>query len=158
MWNLTEGKFITQGQEIEFDATDIYFLTGLSHRGEKPHMEGMRISKETLDALIARVCPGARKSSTSGKLQIPTVEDLTLRVLLFTIMRAVGSQAQHEATKTQLWLALDFFNSTMYDWVKVVSLNMKIQLTKCRRGETKQFGYGSILVPLMLEKVPLLWL
>lgn len=29
-WNPTEGKFIIQGQEVEFDATDIYFLTGLS--------------------------------------------------------------------------------------------------------------------------------
>lgn len=35
-WNPTYGKFIIQGWDIELDATDIYFLTGLSHRGERP--------------------------------------------------------------------------------------------------------------------------
>lgn len=36
--------------------------------------------------------------------------------------------------------------------------NMKRQLTNCHRGETKQFGYGFILIPLMLEWVPALQL
>ena len=86
------------------------------------------------------------------------VNYLSLRVLLFTIMRVASSQAQHEVTKTQLWLALDCLNPTMFDWAEVVSLNIKRQLTKWQRGEMKQFGYGSILIPLMLEWVPILQL
>lgn len=99
------------------------------------------------------MCPGARKSNTSGKLAIPMVEDLVLRSVLFMVTRVAGSQAQHEATKTHLRLALDFLNPTMYNWAEAVTINMKIQLTKCRRGEAKQFGYKSILIPLMQERV-----
>jgi hypothetical protein len=32
---------------------------------------------------------------------------------------------------------------------------MKKQLTKCRTGRLKQFGYGSILVSFFLERVPI---
>lgn len=39
-WNLKDGKFIIQGQDIEFDLRDIYFLTRLSCRGERPILEG----------------------------------------------------------------------------------------------------------------------
>jgi hypothetical protein len=35
---------------------------------------------------------------------------------------------------------------------------MKKQLTKCRTGQLKQFGYGSILVSFFLERVPILHL
>jgi len=152
-WNLTDRKFIIWGKDIEFDATDIYFFTGLSRHGEKLILEGQWVTKETLDMLIARVCLGTRKSTTNGKLQIPTVEDLTLHSALFMVMRTVSSQAQHEATKTNLQLGIDFLNPTMYNCAKAVVVNMKRKLTKCRRGETKQFGYGSILILLMLEQV-----
>lgn len=113
-WNPMEGKFIIHGQEVDFDATDIYFLTGLSRWGERPRMGSVRITEDSLDILITRVFPRAWKSSTSGKLQIPMVNDLSLRVLLFTITRVASSQAQHKATKTQLWLALDFLIPTMF--------------------------------------------
>jgi len=39
-WNPEDGKFIIRGQDIEFHSTDIYFLTGLSRRGERPILEG----------------------------------------------------------------------------------------------------------------------
>lgn len=156
--NPTDEKFIIRGKDIEFYATDIYFLTRLSHRGERPILEGQRVVSETLDMLIAWVCPGAHKSATNGKLQIPTVDDLTLRSVLFMVTRTAGSQAQHEATKTHLWLALECLNPTMYNWAEAMAVNMKRQLTRCRCREAKQFGYGSILIPLMVEQVPVLQL
>ena len=48
-WNPVDGKFTIRGQDIEFDASDIYFLTGLSCRGQRPILEGQRPSGETLD-------------------------------------------------------------------------------------------------------------
>jgi hypothetical protein len=33
--------------------------------------------------------------------------------------------------------------------------SIKKQLTKCRQGELKQFGYGSLLVSFFLERVPI---
>lgn len=132
---------------------DIYFLTGLSCHGERPILEGQWVSGETLDMLIARVCLGAHKSATSGKLQILIVEELSLHSVLFMVTRTMGSQAQHKATKTHPRLALDCLNPTMYNWAEAVAVNMKRQLTKCYKGEMKQFGYESILILLMLERV-----
>jgi hypothetical protein len=70
------------------------------------------------------------------------------------VTRAAGSLANHEASKTHLLLALECLEPTVFDWCTAVTNNMKRQLSNCRRGETKQFGYGSILVPLILERVP----
>ena len=39
-WNPTDGKFIIRGRDIKFDSRDIYFSTGLSHRGERHILEG----------------------------------------------------------------------------------------------------------------------
>lgn len=93
---------------------DIYFFTSLYRHSERPILEGLRVTDETLEMLIAWVYPGAHKSVTSGKLQILMVEDLTLHSVLFMVMRIVGSQVQHEARKTHLQPALDFLNLTMY--------------------------------------------
>ena len=76
-WNPVDGKFTIRGRDIEFNYTDIYFLTGLSRRGERPILEGQRPSGDTLDMLMARVCLEARKTR-SGKVAIPTVEDIVL--------------------------------------------------------------------------------
>ena len=48
-WNPIDGKFTIRGKDIEFDHMDIYFLTGLSRRGQMPILEGQRPSGETLD-------------------------------------------------------------------------------------------------------------
>ena len=79
---------------------------------------------------MARVCPRARTGSGSGKVDIHTVEDLALRVVLHTITRATGSQAPHEATKAQLILASECMSPTLFDWATTVTVNIKRQLTK----------------------------
>lgn len=156
-WNPVDGKFTIRGQDIEFDSTDIYFLTGLSRRVQMPILEGQRPSGETLDQLMAGVCPRAMKTR-SGKVGIPTVEDMPLRTILFLVTRAAGSLANHEASKTQLLLALECLQPTIFNWAVAMTTSMKRQLSNYRRGESKQFAYGSLLLPLMLERVPALQL
>lgn len=102
--------------------------------------------------LMARVCPQARKTK-GGKVAIPKVEDIVLCAVLFMVTRAASSQAQHQASKTHLRLALECLNLTMFNWAETVTTKMKRQLNNCCRGETKQFGYRSILIPLTLEQV-----
>ena len=101
---------------------------------------------------MGQVCPQARKTR-SGKVEIPTVDDVVLRAMLFMVTWATGSRAQHEASKTHLQLAVECLNPTMFNCAETVTANMKRKITNFHRGETKQFGYGSILGPLMLEWV-----
>ena len=56
---------------------------------------------ESMDMLIGRQFLKARKSS-SGKVDIRSVNNLLLKVVLYTMKRAAGAQEPHEATKSQL--------------------------------------------------------
>ena len=155
IWDENQEKFILRDQELEIDVSDVYFITALSQMGAAPLLTDTRPSMENMTMVIDRVCRGARKGSSSGKVDIKTIPDLTLRVVLHTITRAVGSQALHEATKTQLLLAVDCMALTIYNWAEAVTIKMKRQLTKCKKTKLKQFGYGCILVSFFLERLPI---
>ena len=42
-------------------------------------------------------------------------------------------------------------NPTLFNWAEAVTINIKRQLTKCKKTKLKQFGYGAILVLFFLE-------
>ena len=88
--------------------------------------------------------PRGIKRIEQCEVDIHTVRDLALRVVLHTITRAAGSQAPPEATKAQLLLAFECMNPTLFDWATAVTTNIKRQLTKCKKAKLKQFGYGVI--------------
>ena len=75
--------------------------------------------------------------SGSGKVDIHTIPDLALRVVLHTITRAAGSQAPHEATKAQILLASECMTPLLFDWATAVTINIKRQLTKCKQAKLK---------------------
>ena len=68
-----------------------------------------------MEEVMARVCQGAQMGSGSKKVDIHTIPDLALRVVLHTITRAAGSQALHEATKAQLLLASECMSPLLFD-------------------------------------------
>ncbi|CAA3018921.1 Hypothetical predicted protein [Olea europaea subsp. europaea] len=48
--------------------------------------------------------------------------------------RTAGVQAPHEASKNHLLLATECLNPTLFDWATSATVNIKRQLTKCKRG------------------------
>ena len=46
-------------------------------------------------------------------------------------------------------------NPTLFDWATAVTSNIKRQLTRCKQVKLRQFGYGSILVSFILERLPI---
>ena len=52
--------------------------------------------------------------------------------------------------------ALEVMELIMFKWEEALLVVFKEQLTKCRCGDLKQFGYGTILVSLFLLRVHLL--
>ncbi|MCY6524778.1 hypothetical protein, partial [Actinobacillus pleuropneumoniae] len=67
----------------------------------------------------------AEKSNKGAKLKIAAIRDLSLHVRLSTITRAASSQAPHEATKTQLRLAANCMDPTVFNWAEAMADNMK---------------------------------
>ena len=137
IWDENKEVFKLQDQVLELEFSDVYFITGQSHRGLVPIMTGSRPSGEKMEMVMARVCPGVQTGSGSGKVDIHTVRDLALRVVLHTITWAAGSQTPHEATKAQLLLASECMNPTLFDWATTVTTKIKRQLTKCKKAKLK---------------------
>ena len=50
-------------------------------------------------------------------------------------------------------LAVEFL-TIVFDWCTLLLTNMKSQLTSIQKGQTKNFGYGTILCSFFFEKVP----
>ena len=49
---------------------------------------------------------------------------------------------------------LEAMAPTVFNWAEALLPIFKDQLTKCRQGELKQFGFGSILAYFFFERVP----
>ena len=137
MWDADEQVFKLRDQVLELEVADMYFITRLSPRGPVPILTGSRPSGKKMEQVMARVCRGAQLGSRSGKVDIHTIPDLALRVVLHTITQAAGSQAPHEATKAQILLASECMTSLLFDWATTVMINMKRQLTKCKQDKLK---------------------
>jgi len=103
LWYVDDQVFHLRDQVLELDVSDVYFITGLSQKGARPILTGGRPSEEKMTEVVDRVFPGAQFGKNSAKVDIPTIPDLTLRVILFTITRAAGVQAPHEAVVFKLF-------------------------------------------------------
>ena len=52
--------------------------------------------------------------------------------------------------------ALEAMAPIVFNWVEKILSVFKDQLTKCRQGELKQFGFRSILACFFFKRVPLM--
>ena len=50
--------------------------------------------------------------------------------------------------------AIEAMEPTIFNWVEEFLVTLKEQLTKCRWGELKKFGYNTILVSFFFDRVP----
>ena len=80
--------------------------------------------------------------------------DGPLRISLFIMQRVDGSQGVHQASRAHMMYAIEAMAPTVFNWVKSMLPTFKDQLTKCRQGELKQFGFVSILASFFFERVP----
>ena len=57
-------------------------------------------------------------------------------------------------SRTHILYAIEAMAPTVFNWVEALLPIFKDQVTKCRQGELKKFGFGSILACLFFEQVP----
>ena len=140
-------------QILEMDVDEIYFLTRSSRRGESMYFGGRGGSGESIDSYVSDLCvQGTRKQG--GKLPIQHVIDIPLDTILFTMTRIAGSTSAHLASKSQVLISLRATDGVVFDWCSGLLENLKDQLTCCRMGRQKQFGYDSILACFFFHRVP----
>jgi hypothetical protein len=155
MWDVDQQVFHVGVHTLSLDIEDVYFLTGLSRCGYHASLTGSRGGGLPMSEYCRQYCvPEVERSK--GKVAIWGVQDLTLRTILFTIAHMAGSAAPHMALQSYFQYAIECTEPRVFNWSDAVLRSIKRQLTKCRKGDLKQFGYGSLLVSFFLERVPLL--
>jgi hypothetical protein len=152
LWDVAEQGFRIETQLLTIELEDVYFLTSLSKRGAPIAFSGQRALPEQVDVYLARHCvPGARL--VGGRIPIKDVRELPLRSILFSIMSVMGRNNVHLASGSQIAYGVQCLEPTLFNWSAGFLQNVKKQVLGCRMAQ-KQFGYGSFLVSLFLERIP----
>lgn len=107
---------------------------------------------ESVDTYVRDYCR-RNTQNVSKNLQISQVVSLPLCTILFTITLITGSTTPHLAKKGQIQYALIAMDGVVYNLCMVLLINTKDQLAKYKRGQQKQFGYGSILASFFFHRV-----
>lgn len=106
--------FVIHDQELELETSDIYFITELSRIGEPVQLYGGKHIRVNVNTPLAKHCLEALKSK-SCKVDIITIGDLVLKVLLLTINKVVGAQALNESNKSKFQYAIDCMAATVFN-------------------------------------------
>ena len=88
--------------------------------------------------------------------QIPTnaIQNLELKAILLALGWIAGLEFLHQASRPMILYVVECICPTIYDWSTSLLRNMKQNLTYCKMGRVRKFGYGSILSALFFKRPP----
>ena len=86
---------------LPIEIEDIYFLTRLSMRGSPVALSGAQGGETSLDDIIDQHC-ALDTESQSKKLQIKSIVDIPLRIVVYTIGKVVGTRSAHLTTRSHM--------------------------------------------------------
>jgi hypothetical protein len=131
-WDLDSESFILDGQPLRIKVEDIYFLTGLSRRGEVVDLKsrgagsGMKV-EEYIEAHCV-----ARTPMVGIQISIRAIGNLSLKIIVLVLTSIIGSYSLHQSSRPLMFYALEYARLTVYDWCTSLLTNMKVQLTECK--------------------------
>jgi hypothetical protein len=132
----------------------IYFIMILSRIWEVPKFQywgGCR----SINDFINEYCIDDTKKS-GYEVPIKQITNLSLWVIMYTLVRIMGSNSLHLASGEQMYYGVEFLHPTMYDWSTTMLNNMKEQLTDYKLRKTNKFYFGSVLYTFFFEQVPMM--
>jgi hypothetical protein len=153
-WDPDSESFNLDGKPLMIEVEDIYFLAGLSRRGEVVNLKsqgvgrGMKI-KEYIDS---HYIVGTEK--VGSQLAIRAINNLSLKIVVLVLTRITGSTSLHQALRPLMFYSVECLRTTVYDWCTSLLDNMKSQLRECKQGDKRNFMFASILCSFFFEQVP----
>jgi hypothetical protein len=146
--------FNLDGQPLRIEVEDIYFLTGLSCRGEVVNLKARGAgSGMNIEDYIATHCI-AGTEKVGSQLPIRAINNLSLKIVVLVLTWITGSTSLHQASRPLMFYSVECLRPTVYDWCTSLLANMKSQLTDCKLGRKRNFGFTSILCSFFFERVP----
>jgi hypothetical protein len=114
-WHPDAEAFMLEGQSLTPMTEDIYFLTGLSRRGEPVNFRTFPSGPLNIAELIGLHCEaGIDKMGT--QVPINKISDLSLKVIVFLIGRITGSTTLHQASRAHMNCVVQCLNAQVFDW------------------------------------------
>jgi hypothetical protein len=117
----------------------------LKSRGAR---SGMRVE----EYIEAHCVAGIRM--VGSQIPIWAIGNLSLNIIVLMLTRIIGSTSLHQASRLLMFYALECVRPTMYDWCTSLLTNMKGQLTECKEGAKRNFGFASILCRFFFKRIP----
>jgi hypothetical protein len=156
MWSTNMQCFIVRGEQLTFSATeDVYFLMGLPFHGMAlaidPHLPG----EDRVETMAARHCTGPNPMSGSV-IRIEAIDDLLTECIATMVVRIYRSLGTQRITGGQLRVVEQVLDGDLFAWGVLMHTKILSQLNRCRRADSGDFAFGSMLVAWFLERVPLL--
>jgi hypothetical protein len=96
-WHLDAEAFMLEGQSLTPTTEDIYFLTGLSRRGEPVNFHTFPSGPHNIAELIGLHCE-AGTDKVGTQVPINKISNLSLKVIVLLIGWITGSTALHQAS------------------------------------------------------------
>ena len=113
-WHPDVEAFMLEGQSLVPTTEDIYFLTGLSRRGEPVNFRTFPMGPFNIEKLIA-LNYEAGTNHLISQVTISKITDLSLQAILFLIGRITGLAALHQASHAQMNYAIQCLNAQIFD-------------------------------------------
>jgi hypothetical protein len=141
-----------EGQSLVPTTEDIYFLTGLSRRGEPVNFQTFPAGPSKVSELIAEYCE-AGTDRRGSSVPISKIINLTLQTILLLIGRITDSAVVHQASRTQMNYVIQCMNAQIFYWSTTLLECMKRQLTDCRQRTQRNFRFRTILCSFFFKRV-----
>jgi hypothetical protein len=142
-----------EGQSLTSNTEDIYFLTGLSRRGEPVNLRTFPLGSFNIEDYINMYCEAGTEKVYS-QVSIDKIMDLSLLVILLLIRWITRSTTLHQASRTHMHCTIQCLEATIFYWSTTMLVCMKRQLTECRQHTNKNFRFGTILWSFFFERMP----
>jgi hypothetical protein len=143
-WHPDVEAFMLEGQSLVPTTEDIYFLTGLSRRGELVNFRMFPAWSSKISELIAEHCE-AGTDRVGSQVPISKITNLALLTILLLIGRINDSAALHQGSRAQMNYAIQCMNAQIFYLSTTLLECMKRQLTDCRQLTQRNFGFETIL-------------
>ena len=124
-WDPDSESFHIDGVSLTIEVEDIYFITGLSRRGEvvNLHSHGPR-GGLTIDEYIAvYYYPDTEK--VESRIRTKSIQVLGLKAILLTLRRIAGIASLHQASWPLMFYVVECMRPTVYNWSTTLFSNMK---------------------------------
>jgi hypothetical protein len=114
-WHPDAEAFMLEGHSLVPTTKDIYFLTGLSRRGESDNFQTFLVGPHNISELIGLHCE-AGTDRLSSRVPISRITDLSLWEIVFLIGWMTSFAALLQASHAQMNCAVHCLNAQIFDW------------------------------------------